>query len=259
MSVSTWWTEVLTCPIYVLQKTYWFLGGRVWKLVVLWLRWLSTWIAFVCHWTRTKQWSPQTLTTTAGVILPVLPCDAGQKWLGNMLASTWLKIIGCRCAISPSGSIESFPYEPMYTARQKCFHCKTFTGLWICSVINGMPCWWTSHYVQSRFHKWEACGDFNQVGKDGWRPLPEKNHTPEAISILNVINVLNHTDLSRKCVPLILGMLLAKHNYKTSAILHKRERIQQTLDFSSSPSPFVCDHFGLFFVRSKPEKPGKWP
>lgn len=107
--------------------------------------------------------------------------------------------------------------------------------------------------------QWEACGDFNQVGKDGWRPLPEKNHTPEAISILNVINVLNHTDLSRKCVPLILGMLLAKHNYKTSAILHKRERIQQTLDFSSSPSPFVCDHFGLFFVRSKPEKPGKWP
>ena len=35
---------------------------------------------------------PQTLTTTAGVILRVLLCDVGQKWLGSMLTSRGSKL-----------------------------------------------------------------------------------------------------------------------------------------------------------------------
>ena len=35
---------------------------------------------------------PQTITTTGGMILRVLPRDAGQKWLGNMLTSSGSKL-----------------------------------------------------------------------------------------------------------------------------------------------------------------------
>lgn len=119
-----------------------------------------------------------------------------------------------------------------------------------------LPSPWHWNPTRPASTQWEACGDFNQVGKDGWRPLPEKNHnTPEAISILNVINVLNHTDLSRKCVPLILGMLLAKHNYKTSAILHKQERIPHSklLIFPVHLHPLSAITLANFLCEASPK------
>ena len=79
--------------------------------------------------------------------------------------------------------------------------------------------------------------------------------SPEAISILNVINVLTHTDLSRKCLPLILGMLLAKHNYKTSAILHKRERIPHSklLIFPVHLHPLSAITLAYFLCEASPK------
>ena len=63
---------------------------------------------------------PQTITTTAGMNLKVLPRDGGLKWLGSMLTSCGSKL-QCGFAISS--------YKPVDIARQKCFHYKAFTVL----------------------------------------------------------------------------------------------------------------------------------
>ena len=75
---------------------------------------------------------PQTITTTGGMILRVLPRDAGQKWMGSMLTSSGSKLqdVGLPYHLQQaSKDIEGLPYEQVDTARQKCFHCKAFTAL----------------------------------------------------------------------------------------------------------------------------------
>ena len=65
---------------------------------------------------------PQTITTTAGVNLKVLP-----GWVA--CAIMWVEITRCGFAISSSAGIENLPCEPVDIARQKCFHYKAFTVL----------------------------------------------------------------------------------------------------------------------------------
>ena len=74
--------------------------------------------------------APQTITTTAGVILRILHRDAGQKRFGSMLTSRRSKLQDVDLRhhfLSPPAGMASLPYEPLDTARQKCFHCKAFT------------------------------------------------------------------------------------------------------------------------------------
>ena len=97
MQVSTWWTEVLTCLIYVLT-TSWFLGGRVeaGNLLDALVKQLDR-VGLLLDTDKTvvitnEAQPPQTFATTAGMILKVLPRDAGQKWLGSMLTSRGSKL-----------------------------------------------------------------------------------------------------------------------------------------------------------------------
>ena len=73
---------------------------------------------------------PQTITSTAGVILRVLPRDAGQKWLGSMLTSRGSKSQDVDLQYHLQQSSKVFHMNrSVDTARQKCVHCKAFTLL----------------------------------------------------------------------------------------------------------------------------------
>ena len=67
----------------------------------------------------------QTITTTAGMTLVILPRDGGQKWLGSMLTPRGLKLQ----TVDLQHCLQQASYEPADIAKQKCFHCKAFTVL----------------------------------------------------------------------------------------------------------------------------------
>ena len=72
---------------------------------------------------------PQTIATTAGVILKVLPRDAGPKWLGSMLTSRGSKLEELQYHLQQASKVFHMHRWILQDKNVSSFHCKVFTAL----------------------------------------------------------------------------------------------------------------------------------